>query len=428
MGSRWEWFLSEPLAPFSKRRGDPLGLRDVAEHFADLLASGLTGRTTDARWLTILCWCLKVTNDVTANRGQENYYEWLRPVELLWVARACEFGDAKGRQLPQINSVKEWIRSGSDGKRFGLTGDQWQRYRQTGPYGAYRSLLISLNLMYPNSQLRGEATKLADLVNTAVFHGQPSPTGPIKPDTYWKKWPCDATGKFLPEKRDRTRRLSGGDGPILKRALFDRSEGAWQRKYVVDCLRDLPVNSTEGELVERLASELQKCEFFASRDVALLFPFMELADSAMEVLNQLWRECGNDLATPAGVDIKRAVSVTLVQLVAARRASKNWLRLPNKPVSGVDLKTAKQLAEVLQSTSPSEQLKGLLKHHQSFQRGLPWMKLTGTTVVACSARPQGEASTYRFRLWQLSRIAVQCGVLNTMPKALESTTEQDDDE
>ena len=53
-----EYFLTEATEPIYVRRGDPLGFRPAADAFADLLAPGLSNRTYDARWLTILSWIL----------------------------------------------------------------------------------------------------------------------------------------------------------------------------------------------------------------------------------------------------------------------------------------------------------------------------------------------------------------------------------
>lgn len=57
-----QWYFTAPHNPVLVRRGDPLGFRGVADWYADLLAPGLSNRTYDARWLTILMWTLHQAN------------------------------------------------------------------------------------------------------------------------------------------------------------------------------------------------------------------------------------------------------------------------------------------------------------------------------------------------------------------------------
>ena len=56
-----EWFVSAPYDPVRVRRGDPLGFRQTADWYADLLAPGLSNRPIDARWVTLLLWVLCVS-------------------------------------------------------------------------------------------------------------------------------------------------------------------------------------------------------------------------------------------------------------------------------------------------------------------------------------------------------------------------------
>src|ERR1700730_7354058 len=103
MNAATEWLLTAPWEPIAVRRGDPLGFRTLSNRFADIIAPDLSNRTQDARWLTILAWCLcvsehapwrsaKETADsrwVRTREGANRRYEWLRPLELLWVTRAA---------------------------------------------------------------------------------------------------------------------------------------------------------------------------------------------------------------------------------------------------------------------------------------------------------------------------------------------------
>jgi hypothetical protein len=148
-----EWFVSAPYDPVRVRRGDPLGFRQTADWYADLLAPGLSNRTIDARWVTLLLWMLNKANgawqhfhagapldDAATARA---YYEWIKPLELLWVARTATLcnGNGRGRQLPGIRGVNRWLENEGELPHFGLSTDQYGRYRQTGIYGAYRVLL-----------------------------------------------------------------------------------------------------------------------------------------------------------------------------------------------------------------------------------------------------------------------------------------------
>jgi hypothetical protein len=58
------WFFTAPEEPVLKRRGDPLGFRKATDGYAELLAPGLSSRTVDGRWLTILCWILRNANEL----------------------------------------------------------------------------------------------------------------------------------------------------------------------------------------------------------------------------------------------------------------------------------------------------------------------------------------------------------------------------
>ena len=70
------------------RRGDPLGLQVVAEGIAEALVPGLSNRTVDARWISILCWCLRQGHAAWkaygAGHGQpavgKHLYPWVRPL------------------------------------------------------------------------------------------------------------------------------------------------------------------------------------------------------------------------------------------------------------------------------------------------------------------------------------------------------------
>lgn len=63
------WYFTAPWNPVPIRRGDPLGLRVGADYTAELLAPGLNNAASDARWISLLSWCLKLSHVVWKNAG-----------------------------------------------------------------------------------------------------------------------------------------------------------------------------------------------------------------------------------------------------------------------------------------------------------------------------------------------------------------------
>jgi hypothetical protein len=81
--------FTAPWEPVVVRRGDALGLRALADQFADALAPDLSNRVRDGRWVTILAWCLVQSHQVFHAAGgrsvgtrteQQERYAWLRPL------------------------------------------------------------------------------------------------------------------------------------------------------------------------------------------------------------------------------------------------------------------------------------------------------------------------------------------------------------
>ncbi|MEO6381548.1 MAG: hypothetical protein ABIO35_06000 [Nitrobacter sp.] len=145
--------FTEPWDPIVVRRGDPLGLLALTNVFAETVAPGLSNRVRDGRWVTILAWCLvrsqqvfhaSGSRSVSTRADQNRRYAWLRPLELMWVARTIALAedDWKERPLAGRRRVQSWYEDYSDRRdcadRFGMSVDQFRAYRQTGPYGAYR--------------------------------------------------------------------------------------------------------------------------------------------------------------------------------------------------------------------------------------------------------------------------------------------------
>lgn len=85
--------FTAPWEPVVVRRGDALGLRALADQFADAVAPDLSNRVRDGRWVTILAWCLAHSHEafhvsggrsVATRLEQRQRYAWLRPLELRW--------------------------------------------------------------------------------------------------------------------------------------------------------------------------------------------------------------------------------------------------------------------------------------------------------------------------------------------------------
>ena len=88
-----------------------------------MLVPDLSNRTSDARWFSLLSWSLWLSDQAPWQKGSDSQdallstrvgaaarYKWLRPLELLWVARThalCN-GEIKGRQLPGIRAIQRW--------------------------------------------------------------------------------------------------------------------------------------------------------------------------------------------------------------------------------------------------------------------------------------------------------------------------------
>src|SRR5438876_8037707 len=108
--------FTAPWDPIVVRRGDALGLRALTDVFAESVAPGLSNRVRDGRWVTILAWCLARSQEVfhasggrsVATRAQQRErYAWLRPLELMWVARTIALAE-DWRIEPLGLSANQW--------------------------------------------------------------------------------------------------------------------------------------------------------------------------------------------------------------------------------------------------------------------------------------------------------------------------------
>jgi hypothetical protein len=464
MDSSCEWLLTAPWEPVFVRRGDPLGFRALSNRFADMLAPDLSNQTQDARWLTILSWCLCVSERapwrravegdsprwIRSREGARARYEWLRPLELLWVARTFSLlgGAIAGRQLPGIRAIKQWDYQDT---RFGFSNDQWQRYRQTGVYGAYRVMFRRLagltrggdgwspdkesqRLAEMLEQILGKRELLPEIVSEKTISHK------ALPETYWKNvWTTwrsqnsSAATDFLPTSRSTIQPLKyTKEREILSRLIFsDTNRGQRRSKVAIIASKSTAVN--HAALCEEIASHLVQDQN-QTIQVALLPAFTRFADAALNSLVSIWacffqKEAREPVVSMIDVSRNARIAVSLGDL---RDQATTWLKsrkiyevmaLPTREVDSL----AHDVVS-LQGRSRTETIACLVRHHLSCGGGLRWMKLQDSTIVPTAPTRHVDASQYRFRLWQVCRMAVQCGVVESMPAALTAETALDDEE
>lgn len=430
-----EWYFSAPWDPLPVRRGDALGLRAGADYFADLIAPGLNNGTSDARWITLLSWCLKWSHIAWHNAGggdlsrrdvQRARYAWLRPLELLWVDRTLESGQTTG-QLRGRRSIERWRKDDYKSLNFAMSDDQFRRYRQVGTYGAYRVLFRTITGLTSDNDgwTPGDtALKLADIVNENLPGAAQLNQEHFEKGTKWGAWSdaearywikhgwCEWTTKashsILPTPGDSTRnRLPGEEGRILKAALFTADSN---RLATANVLSEAKAAQTHAEICDMLA----KSNLYSSEISAKLKPlpaFTRLADAAMDVMRTLWIEINSDPEAPAPSIDRLARSTDLQpKFKKLQDMSREWLSAPGREGFPHD-PVATQLAQSMQNAaSPSDQIRALAKHHHKYGGGRHWFREGAGALEPIVADTGIAASDYRFRLRALCLLAAQCGV------------------
>lgn len=451
----FEYFQTAPTKRILVRRGDPLGFRAVADSFADIVSPGLTNRTYDARWLSLLSWIMvrveEARRQLNLNRGevglarQRAIYEWIRPLELMWVERAVRtLRDRKlldRRQLPGRNALLRVVEANDDSEQFGMSADQFSRYRFTGPHGAYRSLLGRLPGMTVDSDGHRSgplARRLAELVAAgapSVRHPRPRKGRKPSPVAYWKDaWRGRHTRlqeleRWLPGRWDAKPTLFADERRVVGPALFDGKGDPERRRIVAEAA----VRSRAGahadlcrDVVRALLSKIG-CEEAAR--LAPLVPFTKLADAGVDAMIAVWRAAKNASDSPVielgEVSKDRAVKAALDQLV---RAGETWRRTAKIADTSLLVPVHALASEVIRNASPRTRLEVLLRHHLSRGGGRRWFRLEGDKVSPDAPTGGDGATPYRFRLWSLGRLAWQTGVVDGMPQAFEREDERGDEE
>lgn len=451
-----EWLFTEPTEQIYVKRGDPLGWLDIAEKFSNVLAPGISKRTYDARWITILSWCLMVSknaplnNTLNAREKQHERYRWLRPIELMWIAHALsDQTDNKGLQLPGRMAVQRWLldnqkQQSEKDYKFGFTPEQWNRYRYSGIYGAYRVALrklpgltkdgdgwtpdyIGVELAkWMEKRLDEEAPKINKEISKRIKREPEQYWG----EEYWGEW-NEIKKKDLPTSSNEMNSLPKEEQKILRKALFEGPKSE-RRRIVSETIGKIETNEY-SELCRNIAMALDDKE--DGNFLALASPFSQFSDSAIDVFNEIM-DIINDNNENTKIEIKQLVEykIVLKKVRLLKRAANNWLRNIDKIGNNTKLDYVSKLAISISDKNKDEIeiLKVLINHHIIHGGGQKWFNLIDSDSLE-SALPISQSNSkpgfYRFRLWQLARMAVQCGVIEPedIPEVL-MTEEIFDDE
>ncbi len=445
-------FFSAPWEPFTERRGDALGLRALADEFADAVTPGMSGRISDARWITILSWCLVRAHEVhsVAGEGQVNTkvhqrerYDWLRPLELLWIARTIRLSaDFTKRPLPGRRGVKLWCEGSRKlAHNFGLSDEQFDRYRQSGIYGAYRVAFRK----WPGLTMQGdgwtpgpEAHKLASWLDEKLSVASPhwggdhddgveSPTrrsvlaGSADKSKWWlHHWHTfDSPGggfdsATLPRPRDEFASLP--ERKILHPIAFGEDLMGRRRRDISKSMSRSNAHNVLG-LCDDLSSE-----YAAHPAICRLGDFARLLDAGLSLMDFVAQAMDGNKPKQPMDHITRSPEA---QQLCARlfEASQQWLRNENAALRHAE--QARTFAEAIPSAMPSECIASLLRHHEHHGSGKRWFVLRDGNVLLRTPQRALNGLSW-FRLGALARIAVQVGELPTMPRALMHNGESDD--
>lgn len=443
------WYFTAPWDPVPSRRGDPLGLRAGAEYFANLLAPGLSNATADARWISLLSWSLHWSNiawqrsggrDLSTRDGLRARYAWLRPLELLWVDRTLEAGQATG-QLRGRRSVKRWRDDGRKAPNFAMSTDQFSRYRQIGMYGAYRVLLRrEAALTSDNGWTPGPVgVKLADIVNRGLPSAARLAEEDFEAGIKWGHWVGKEAEYWVRFGwHHATERPDKGTHPSA-----DHEIGASLPENERHLLEPVlfPADSTRRRTAQLLAkatgarSHTELCDALAAAGhcggrLAPLPAFTRFADAAMHATRLLWAAAHQDAttSTPAIAQLARAGELS-DGFDAARQAAAIWLETPSRsdfPHTDVVTRLARSLTA---NMGTADHVSALVRHHHEHGGGRRWFREAEGKLIPLLPDSSTPASDYRFRLVALTRLASQCGVarMDAALAALGSTATDEED-
>lgn len=447
--------FTEPWDPIVVRRGDALGLLALTNVFAETVAPGLTNRVRDARWVTILAWCLVRSQQVfhasggrsvSTRKEQTSRYSWLRPLELMWCARTIALAENwRERPLPGRRRVAPWYGAYADrghcAERFGMSVDQFRAYRQTGAYGAYRVAFRK----WPEMTIGGNGWTPGPAANRLAkwLEGK---LGSARPE--WQLHAGDSTDEGVSSRSAKRARnecrwwldnwdqFNRGKNRIEETLPRPRSE--FKILPEVNLLRPIIFGrDSSGEKRRKVAMEIASCGakdhlgvckhlgrvFKSEPAIALLPRFSRLADAGVAVMEVIARSLGGksqiSLAAVASLSSAKSVCEEL------HAAAQDWAM--GTDLSLRHIETAHRFANAIRSPDPIECLTALLQHHELYGGGLRWFVLRSGRVEP-RLPPLANTSGYRFRLWSLCRVATQCGVIKEMPAGLRREEEAEETE
>jgi hypothetical protein len=429
------YFFTEPWEPVIVRRGDALGLGALADNFADAVAPDFSNRIRDGRWVTILAWCLVQSHKVFHASGgraaetraqQSKRYAWLRPLELMWVARTIallEKDEWKKRSLAGQRRVEPWYDDGKKADRFGMSPDQFRAYRQIGMYGGYRLAFRK----WPGMTVHGDgwtpgpaSMELADWLDKKLSSARLHLGDEIKTrsqgkeDGWWlKSWEAfDQLGRSaiedtLPRSRDDFTVLP--EAEFLQPLIFGDYPQGQKRLRVARSIQKATATN-HLELCRHLSDE-----FRADPVIARLYDFSRLADAGIAAMVHVADVLGGKpyVALKEVAQHKGAAAICK-ELMASAQAWRKGAQIQPRHIEA-----AHRFANAITATNgqPIECLRTLLHHHETYGGGLRWFVLRNGRIEPRTL-PRGMVSRYGFRLWPLCRLAAQCGVIRTMPTAL----------
>lgn len=435
------------------RRGDALGLRAIADRFADAIAPDLSNRVRDGRWVTILAWCLVRSQEafhasggrsIATRSEHRERYAWLRPLELMWVARTITLAeDWRERSLAGQRRVRSWCDNGLSLDRFGMSPDQFRAYRQTGMYGGYRlafrkwlGMAVAGNGWTPGSATNGLAKWLEGKLGVARppwplhtghadedgLSARSAKLGSGEEHRWWlRHWKTfahrgrDADANTLPRRRNDFSVLP--EAKHLKPLIFGDDPNGKRRFQVA---REISKSSASEHL--ELCRHLGAV-FADEPAIALLPRFSRLADAGMAAMDLV----AEALCEESQVALAKVASrPDAVEICGELMAAANHWR-GGSEVQLRHIETAHRFAKAIPSGRPVECLRALLQHHEVYGGGLRWFVLRNGRIEPRTP-PNAGTSRYRFRLWSLCRLATQCGVLRTMPAVLRADAEATEEE
>lgn len=426
-GSHSTWFLSAPDSVSQARRGDPLGLRNLNNEAADLLAPGLTNRTIDARWMSILSWALVHSDRAWKKAGgadlrtadeRAKRYDWLRPLELLWVKRSVHIGGEgyQALQWPGYRSLRRWDEARAD---FGMTERQRKNHRQLGAYGAYRVLLRTARFTRDGDGWTPDehAKRLAKHVDEQLERDGALPrigrTADVDPASWWlqKGWHSWRAGAsknpILLSPSTPIKKLAAAERNVLADALFN-DEARLRCAEIV--------GASKARDYIALCEELAKAVPNKGGDARLrsLGRLAALSSAGVDLL----RATADAVAAGEDKLVRLARHDNVVQaLDAFVVASNGWTSARHtKRFESAD--EADRLASLAKARGRSALLNQFVDHHVDHASGVPWFARTDDTLLLDGARSGVTAGGFGYRLHALSNLAYQCGVSDSVPPAL----------